>query len=59
MYVRAIMALMRVSLVELLCQMVMGWLPTLEYMLSGMRGLLRPRPVVPGAKCHDFPRPRR
>jgi hypothetical protein len=39
-YVRAIMTFMRVSLVELLRQTVMGRVPTLEYILSGARGLL-------------------
>jgi hypothetical protein len=43
------MMLMRVSLVELLCQAVIGQVPSLEYTLSGARGLLQPRPVVPGA----------
>jgi hypothetical protein len=26
-------------------------------MMLGARGLLRPRPIVPGAKCHRFSRP--
>jgi hypothetical protein len=43
------MAFIHVSLVELLRQAEMGWVPALEYMLLGARGLLRPRPVVPGA----------
>jgi hypothetical protein len=43
------MAFMCVSQVELLCQMVMGWVPTLEYMLSGAHVLLRPRPFVSSA----------
>jgi hypothetical protein len=51
------MAFMRVSLVEPLRQAVMGWIPALEYMLSGARWLLRPHPIVPGAKCHRFLRP--
>jgi hypothetical protein len=34
------MSFMRVSLVELLCQAVMGRVPALEYMLSGAHGLL-------------------
>jgi hypothetical protein len=45
---------MRVSLVELLCQTVMGQIPALEYMVSGARGLLRPRPIVPSLKCCRF-----
>jgi hypothetical protein len=39
-YIEAIMSFMRVSLVELLRQAVMGQVPTLEYMLSGVHGLL-------------------
>jgi hypothetical protein len=35
--------------VERLRQAVMGWVPTLKYMLSGACGLLRPHPVMPGA----------
>jgi hypothetical protein len=34
------MAFIRVSLVELLCQVVMEQIPALEYLLSGARGLL-------------------
>jgi hypothetical protein len=48
---------MRVSLVEPLRQVVMGRIAALEYMLLGACGLLWPRLVVPGAKCHRFPRP--
>jgi hypothetical protein len=44
------MTLLRVSLVEPLCQAVMGWVPALEYMLSGMHGLLQLHPIVLGAK---------
>jgi hypothetical protein len=39
-YVTVIMAFMRVSLVELPFQTVMGWIPTLECMLSCVHGLL-------------------
>jgi hypothetical protein len=39
-YVRAIMAFIHVSLVELLHHVVMGRVLALEYMLSGARGLL-------------------
>jgi hypothetical protein len=42
------MALLRVSLVELLCQAATEWIPTLEYMLSGTRGLLQLHPVMLG-----------
>jgi hypothetical protein len=51
------MAFMRVSFIEPLCQAVMGQIPSLEYILSGARGLLWPRPVVPGAKRRRFSRP--
>jgi hypothetical protein len=33
-----IMVIMHLPLVELLCQATMGWIPTLEYLLSGTRG---------------------
>jgi hypothetical protein len=36
--VSVIMAIMRVPLVQLLCQTVMGWIPALEYLLSSMCG---------------------
>jgi hypothetical protein len=32
------MAIMRVSLVELLCRVALGWIPTLKYLLSGTHG---------------------
>jgi hypothetical protein len=51
------MAFMRVSLVQPLCQVAMGWIPALEYMLSGAHGLQRLRPIMPGAKCCRFLRP--
>jgi hypothetical protein len=35
--VNFIMTIMRVSLVELLCQVAMGWIPTLEYLLPDVR----------------------
>jgi hypothetical protein len=38
-----------VSLVKLLHQAAMGWVPTLEYVLSSAHGLLRPCPILPGA----------
>jgi hypothetical protein len=43
------MTFIHVSVVELLHQAAMGRIPALEYMLLGACGLLRPRPVVPGA----------
>jgi hypothetical protein len=48
-YVRVIMALMRISLVELLRQAVMGHIPVVEYMLLDVHGLLWLRSIVPGA----------
>jgi hypothetical protein len=32
------MAIMRVPLVKLHCEVAMGWSPALEYLLSGTRG---------------------
>jgi hypothetical protein len=52
------MVIMCIPLVESLCQTWMGWIPALEYILSGMYGLLWPRPIVTGTKCHRFLRPR-
>jgi hypothetical protein len=49
-YVRVIMVIMRVLLVESLCQTVMGWISALKYMPSGTRELLWPRPVASGNK---------
>jgi hypothetical protein len=43
------MTFMHVSLVELLHHVAMGQVLALEYMLSSVRGLLCPRPVMPGA----------
>jgi hypothetical protein len=52
------MAFMHVSLVELLRQAVMGWIPALEYMLLGKRVLPQPCPIMPGKKCRRFLKPR-
>jgi hypothetical protein len=38
--VRVIMVIMRVLMVELLCQAAMGWIPILKYLLSCARGCL-------------------
>jgi hypothetical protein len=46
----SIMVCMRVSLVEASFQTVMGWVPALEYMLSGARGLLQPCPISSGIR---------
>jgi hypothetical protein len=51
------MVFMRVSLAKPLRQVAMGWILALEYLLLGARRLLRPCPIVLGAKCHRFPRP--
>jgi hypothetical protein len=56
-YVRVIMAFMHQPLVEPLWEAVMERIPALEYVISGVRGLLRPCPVMPGAKCRCFSRP--
>jgi hypothetical protein len=42
------MALMHVSLLELLCEAVMGQIPALEYILSGAHGLMWLHLMVPG-----------
>jgi hypothetical protein len=36
--VRVIMVIVRIPLVELLCQVAVGWIPTLEYLLPSPRG---------------------
>jgi hypothetical protein len=51
------MALLCVPQAKLLCQAAMDRIPALEYMLSGMRGLLLPHLDVLGAKRHHFWRP--
>jgi hypothetical protein len=53
------MQIMRVSLVQLVCQTMMGWILALEYTLSGTCGLLWPCLVEQGNKCRHFLRPRR
>jgi hypothetical protein len=47
-----IMMYMRVSLVELPCQIVMGRIPALMCMLSGARGFLQPCPILSGSECY-------
>jgi hypothetical protein len=56
-YARAIMVHLCVSLVELPVQTMMGWIPVLEYMLSGARGFLQPRPILSGNECYRHSRP--
>jgi hypothetical protein len=57
-HIKVIIVITCVSLVELLYQTTMGWILAFEYMLSGTHELLRPRPIMPGNKCHCFSRPR-
>jgi hypothetical protein len=52
--VRVIVSIMRVSMVELLCQEVMGYISVLKYLLSGVRGRLWPCPIVPSINCRYF-----
>jgi hypothetical protein len=52
------MTFMCVFLVELLHHAVMRRVSALEYMLSGACGLLRQRPILPGAYGRCLPRPR-
>jgi hypothetical protein len=51
------MAIMRVSLVESLCLMAMGWILALEYVLLGACGFLWPCLVASGNKYRRFPMP--
>jgi hypothetical protein len=41
-HIRVIMMIMRILVVDLLCQMTMGWPSVLEYLLSDARGCLWP-----------------
>jgi hypothetical protein len=43
---KAIMSIMRVPMVERLCEVVMGWILALECMWPGTRGCLRPCTIV-------------
>jgi hypothetical protein len=45
-YIREIMVIMRVSMVELLCQMPMGRILALEYVLSGAWVFVATSPCV-------------
>jgi hypothetical protein len=54
--VRDIMMIIHVLVEELLCQTVMGRIPTLECLLSGTRGRLWLRPILPSIKWHLYPR---
>jgi hypothetical protein len=52
--VRVIMMIMRVSVVELLCQAATGRLLVLKYLLLGVCGRLWQCVVMPDIKCHCF-----
>jgi hypothetical protein len=54
--VKVIMTIMRVPVVELLCQVATGCIPVLKYLLSGVYGRLWPCPIVRDIKCCRFPR---
>jgi hypothetical protein len=56
-YVGMIMVCMHVSLVKLPFQVVMGQILVLECILSGVRGLLLPHPILSGSECHRPSRP--
>jgi hypothetical protein len=56
--VRVIMVIMCVPVRELLCQAVTGQIPVLECPLPDACGLVWLCPVMPGIKCHHFPRTR-
>jgi hypothetical protein len=49
-YVRVIITIMRVSLVESLCQTMMGWITALAYMLLGVRVFLWSHLIASGNK---------
>jgi hypothetical protein len=48
--IRVIMVIMRILMVELLYQVVMGCILVLECLLSGVHGYHRPCPVLSGMK---------
>jgi hypothetical protein len=48
---------MRVSLVEPSFQTMMGWVPALEYMLSGACGLLQSCSILSSYECYRSSRP--
>jgi hypothetical protein len=54
--VRVIVVIMRVPLIESLCQAAIEWIPTRVPIVRHTWGLW-PRPVKSGSKCHCFPRP--
>jgi hypothetical protein len=54
--VRVIVVIMRIPLVELLCQAAMGHILVLKYLLSGACGRLWSCLIVPSIKCRRFSR---
>jgi hypothetical protein len=48
---RVIMAIIHVLVEELICLVVMGHIPVLKCLLSGVRGHLWLRPMMLGLKC--------
>jgi hypothetical protein len=53
----SIMVCMHVSLVKPSFRIVMGGVPALKYMLSGVRGLLQLCPILSGNECYRPLRP--
>jgi hypothetical protein len=49
------MVRMRVSMVELPFQTVMGWIPTIECMQLDAHGFLQPHPISSGSECYRLP----
>jgi hypothetical protein len=52
--VKVIMAIMYISVVDLLCEVSMGWILVLKFLLSGARGHLWPCLIMLGIKCCRF-----
>jgi hypothetical protein len=48
------MGIMHVPLVELLCQVAMGRISALEYLVSGARECLCSCPIITGIKYYHF-----
>jgi hypothetical protein len=53
---RVIISIMRVLVVELLCQVTMGWIPVLECLFLSARGCLRLHLVLPSIKWPCYSR---
>jgi hypothetical protein len=56
-YAKIIMVCIHVSLVELPFRTVMGWIPVLECILSGVCGLLQSHPISSGSERYCPLRP--